>query len=58
MTTEDCDEIIGLCSGFKVAIEKAKKQPTVKKAEQPKAKTKSKKELAEEKKKHADLFGG
>jgi len=59
MTTEDCDEIIGMCSGFKVALEKAKKQPTAKKADQVKGgKTKSKKAIAEEKKKHADLFGG
>mmetsp|Transcript_89384 Transcript_89384/g.178644 ORF Transcript_89384/g.178644 Transcript_89384/m.178644 type:complete len:164 (-) Transcript_89384:54-545(-) len=59
MTTEDCDEIIGMCSGFKVALEKAKKQPTAKKADAAKGgKTKSKKAVAEDKKKHADLFGG
>jgi hypothetical protein len=60
LTVEDCDEIIGLCSTVKTALEKAKKQPTVKKAAgaAPAAKTKSKKDLAAEAKAHADLFGG
>ena len=57
LTTEDCDEIIGMMTTTKTAIEKAKKQPTPKKDTKSK-KTKSKKDMKAEQDKHADLFGG
>ena len=56
LTTEDCDEIIGMMTTAKTAIEKAKKQPTAKKEKAKKGKTK--KEAKAEVDKHADLFGG
>ena len=56
LTTDDCDEIIGMMTTVKTAIEKAKKQPTAKKEKAKKGKTK--KEAKAEVDKHADLFGG
>ena len=56
MTVEDCDEIIGMCSTVKAALDKAKKQPTKKASAAPK--TKSKKDLKAEQAAHAELFGG
>jgi len=58
LTIEDCDEIIGLCSTVKTKLEKAKKQPTSKKAAAIKPRQKSKKEIAAEKAEHAEMFGG
>ena len=55
LTTEDCDEIIGMMTTAKTAIEKAKKQPTAKKEKAKKGKTK--KEAKAEVDKHADPFG-
>ena len=57
LTTEDCDEPIGMMTMTKTALEKAKKQPTPKKDTKSK-KTKSKKDMKAEQDKHADLFGG
>lgn len=54
---EDCDEIIGMCSRVKTALEKAKKQPTAKKGTAKPA-GKSKKDLLAEQRAHAELFGG
>ena len=57
LTIEDCDEIIGMMSAVKVALEKAKKQPTAKKGAGG-GKTKSKKDMKAEASAHAELFGG
>ena len=59
LTIEDCDEIIGLMSTTRAALEKAKKQPTAK-AKTPAAQKggKTKAAKAKEAADHAELFGG
>jgi uncharacterized coiled-coil DUF342 family protein len=58
LTTEDSDEIIGTMSGLKIALEKAKKQPTAaKKVPVAKAAVKSKKDKSKEAAEHAELLG-
>jgi hypothetical protein len=59
LTTEDCDEIIGMMSTVRMALEKAKKQPTAKaKAPQAQKGGKTKAAAAKEAADHAELFGG
>ena len=58
LTIEDCDEIIGLMSTTRAALEKAKKQPTAKAKTAAQKGGKTKATVAKEAADHAELFGG